>query len=92
MQGIEDIPAWLAAAWGINLVTAQVILSIAVIFAILLPVMLLSKNTTTQIIMFFIAECLLVGLGWLPFWILIGTIALMALAIAFLGSSAITGE
>ena len=44
MQGIEDIPEWLADAWLIDEAVAQVILSIVVIFTILLPVMYLSQG------------------------------------------------
>ena len=94
MQGIEEIPDWLADAWGINLTTAQVIISIIVIFAILLPTMYLARGqnaTTIYLIMFVLAECLLVGLGWMPFWILIATVGAMAIAIAVIGSDAITG-
>jgi hypothetical protein len=94
MQGVEDIPAWFADAWGINETTAQVILSIVVIFAMLLPVLYLNKGRgmTLPLLFFFLAECLLIGIGWMPFWILIGTVAMMAMAIAFLGSRVVTGE
>lgn len=95
MQGIEEIPEWLADAWGINETTAQVILSITVIFTILLPTMLLARGknaTTIYLIMLLLTECLLVGLGWMPFWILIATVAMLALAIASLGTGVVTGE
>ena len=95
MQGIEEIPDWLAGAWGINLGTAQVIISIIVIFAILLPTMYLARGnnaTTIYLIMIVIAECLLVGLGWMPFWILIATVGAMAIAIAFLGARVVSGD
>ena len=95
MQGIEEIPAWLADAWGINLGTAQVIISIIVIFAILLPTMYLARGnnaTTIYLVMILLAECLLVGLGWAPFWLLIASVAMMAIAIAILGADAITGD
>lgn len=93
MQGIEDIPEWLANAWLIDEAVAQVILSIIVIFTILLPVMYLSKgkNPTLYMIFAFLAECLLVGLGWMPFWILIATCCVMAIAVALLGSNAVLG-
>ena len=95
MQGIEEIPDWLSDAWGINLGTAQVIISIIVIFAMLLPTMYLARGknaTTIYLIMALLAECLLVGLGWMPFWVLIATVAMMAVAFALLGAKAVTGE
>lgn len=94
-MSLEDIPSVFAEAVGINEATAQVILSITIIFALLLPTMLLARGknaTTIYLIMLLLAECLLVGLGWMPFWILIGTVAMMAMAIAFLGARVVTGE
>jgi hypothetical protein len=94
-MGLEDIPQAFADAVGINLATAQVILSIAIIFALLLPTMLLARGknaTTIYLIMVFLAECLLVGLGWMPFWILIATVGMMAIAIASLGTGVVMGE
>jgi hypothetical protein len=93
-MGLEDIPSAFADAVGINEATAQVILSIAIIFAILLPTMLLARGknaTTIYLIMVFLGECLLVGLGWMPFWILIATVAVMAIAIALLGTRVVVG-
>ena len=46
---------------------------------------------TIWLIMVFIGECIVLGLGWLPFWILIMTIAVTVLAIAMVGSKAIGG-
>ena len=94
-MSLEDIPSAFADAVGINEGTAQVILSIIVIFALLLPTMLLARGknaTLIYLIMLLLAECLLVGLAWMPFWILIATVAMMALGIAILGSEAVTGE
>ena len=94
MQGIESLPSWLADAWDINLGTAQVIISIIVIFAILLPIMYLSKDKhqLPVIISLFFGEMLLVGLGWIPFWILIMTVAIVVMSIALLGTKMVTGE
>ncbi len=92
---MESIPADLADALGINEVTAHVILSIIVIFSILLPIMYLSRDknaVTLYLITFLLIECLLVGIGWMPFWILIATVAMMAIAIAFLGAKVVTGD
>ena len=94
MQSLEDIPAYFADFMGISLEAAQVILSIVVILAVLLPTMYLARGTraiTIEIVMLFLCECLLVGIGWLPFWILIATIAVMAIAIAMLGTKIVTG-
>ncbi len=87
-MSLEDIPQWLADAWDINLGTAQVIISIIVIFAILLPYLVLDHKKPSamiSLILLFLAECLLVGLGWLPFWVLIMSAVMGAFAVAFLG-------
>jgi len=78
----------------ISLEAAQMILSVTIILAVLLPTMYLTrgtKSTTIILIMFFLVESLLVGIGWLPFWILIATVAVLALAIASLGTKGVTG-
>ena len=88
------IKAGFADFVGTNEGTAQIILSVVVIFTILLPTMLLARGknaTTVWLIMTFLALVLLVGLGWVPFWILIATIALMAMSIAILGADTVTG-
>ena len=95
MQSLESIPAWFADAMDINLATAQTILSIVVLLTILLPTMYLSrgsKSTILELVMLFLTECLLVGIGWMPFWVLIATVAVMATAVAFLGTKLVTGE
>ena len=95
MQGLESIPVWFADAMDINLATAQTILSLVVLLAILLPTMYLSrgsKSTIIELVMLFLTECLLVGIGWMPFWVLIATVAVMAMAIALLGTKLVTGE
>jgi len=94
MQGLESIPTWFSDTMDITLEAAQIILSVAVILAVLLPTMYLSrgtKSTTIELIMFFLMESLLVGIGWLPFWVLIATVAVLALAIASLGTKVVTG-
>ena len=95
MQSLESIPVWFADAMDINLTTAQVILSLVILLTVLLPTMYLSrgsKSTTIELVMLFLVESMLVGIGWLPFWILIATIAVMAMAIALLGTKLVTGE
>lgn len=93
-SSIEDIPSLLADAWGITEASAQVLLSIVVILSVLLPVMILARGKnalTIYLIIAFLAECLLVGIGWLPFWVLIATVAIMAVAIALLGTRVVVG-
>jgi len=71
-----------------------VLLSIVVILSVLLPVMILARGKnalTIYLIIAFLVECLLVGIGWLPFWILIATVAIMAVAIALLGTRVVVG-
>ena len=94
MQSLESIPTWFSDTMNITLEAAQMILSVSVILAILLPTMYLARGTravTIEIVMLFLSECLLVGIGWLPFWILIATVAVMALAIASFGTKIVTG-
>lgn len=94
MQSIEDIPTWFSDFFGISLEAAQVILSIVVILAILLPTFYLARGTRAvliEVVLLFLTETVLVGIGWLPFWVLIGTVAIMAMAIALLGTKIITG-
>ena len=94
-MSLEDIPSAMAEFFGITEATAQVLLSISVLFAILLPTMLLARGknaTMIYLIMTLLAESLCVGLGWLPFWILIATVALMAFGVAVVGTDGIIGS
>jgi hypothetical protein len=50
-----------------------------------------TRAMAIEVIMIFLVEALLVGIGWLPFWLLIGTVAMMAIAIALLGTRVVTG-
>ena len=92
-MSLENIPSLVSSAWGITLASAQVLLSIVVMLAVLLPVMYLSKgkNTFSIVIVIFLVECLLVGITWLPFWVLIATVAVMAISIAMLGTDMVIG-
>lgn len=95
MQSLEDIPTWFSDTLNITLEAGQVILSVAVILTVLLPTMYLARGTraiTIEIVLLFLCECLLVGIGWLPFWILIATVAVLALAIASFGTKVVTGD
>ena len=93
-MSLEDIPQAFADYFDINLLSGQVILSIAVIFALLLPTMILTKGKapTIYLMVFLLAECLLVGLGWLNFWILIITIVVLVIGMAQFGAGIVTGD
>ena len=94
-MSLEDWPEALGTFFGINETTAALILSLSVIFAIVLPVMLLTMKqdnaVTIWLIFTFIGECVVLGLGWLPLWIMIMTIVITAIPIAMFGSRAIGG-
>ena len=93
-MSLEEIPSQFAGFFGITEASAQVILSIVLIFMALLPVMYLTKGKalTIYLIVFFLVETVCIGIGWMPYWVMIATVAMMAIALAFLGSEAITGE
>ena len=93
-MSLESIPTYFSDFLDITLAAGQAILSIVVILAVLLPTMYLSrgnKSTVIEIVMLFLTEAFLVGIGWLPFWLLIATVAMMALGVAILGTKAVTG-
>ncbi len=93
-MSLEDIPTYFSDFLDITLVAGQAILSIVVILAVLLPTMYLSrgnKSTVIEIVMLVLTESFLVGIGWLPFWLLIATVAVLAFGIATLGTKAVTG-
>lgn len=93
-MSLESIPTWFSDFSEISLEAAQVLLSMVVILAVLIPIMYLSRNNKGNlptILMFFLTEAFLVGIGWMPFWILIATVAVMAIAVAYLGTSVVTG-
>ena len=93
-MSLEDVPTWFSDTMGISLEAAQVILSIVVILAVLLPVFYLARGRRglmIELVLFFLTESFLIGIGWLPFWVMIAAIATMALAIALLGTRIVTG-
>lgn len=95
-MSLEDIPSAFADAVGINETSAGIILSITVIFALLLPTLYLGRNSKglpmISILVFFLAEAVVVGLGWLNAWVMVATVVLMAMGIALLGTKLVTGE
>ncbi|GAH47324.1 unnamed protein product [marine sediment metagenome] len=93
-MSLESIPTYFSDFLDITLEAGQALLSIVVILAVLLPTMYLSKgnkSVTIEIVMLVLTESFLVGIGWLSFWLLIATVAAMALAIATLGTKVVTG-
>lgn len=93
-MAFTDIPSYFATSTGMNEVSAQLILSIAIIFTILLPYLIVSKgkpNSLLALMLIFFGEAISLSLGWSPFWIMVALLALTAAGIAFLGSEAATG-
>jgi len=92
---VTEIPELLGDYLGVPTATAQVILSLVVFLMVLLPVMLLSrgkKSITVELVTIFLAECALVGIGWLPFWVLVMTAIIVALLWSKLGADLIGGD
>lgn len=95
MQSLEDVPTWFSTYFDISLEAGQAILSVAVILMVLVPVMIANRNRkgfVVEILLFFITEVILVGIDWLNVWVLVGTVGMMAIAIATLGTDMITGR
>ena len=95
MQSLESVPQWLASAWNIDLVSAQLILSFAVFTAFVFPILYLRKERSAfnvEIIAGVFSLALCVGLGWLHYWVLIVAIVFVALAAALLGTNVIFGR
>lgn len=94
MQSLEEIPELLGDYLGITEASAQILLSIIVLLAIVLPIFITMRDEraiTIAIIMLFMGVCFLVGIGWLDFWILIVVIMLIALGWAQIGAKGVTG-
>ncbi len=95
MQSLESIPTWFSDYLAISLAAGQAILSLIVILTAMIPILYLNrdrKGFIIELFVFFFMEVFLVGIGWLSFWILIATVALMAIGIATLGTGMITGD
>lgn len=94
-MSMTDVPSYFATATGLNVTTAQLFLSLMIIIGPLFAYLILShpkSSNGVSLILVFIAECLTVGLGWLPFWILIMTIFIVMLSVAMFGTDAIVGS
>lgn len=86
-MSLEDIPTGFATYFGITDASAQVILSLILIVAILAPIAYLTKaDKMVMLITIFFAEAFCVGITWLPFWFLIVTITIVAAGFATFGS------
>ena len=92
---VENIPTWLSDAWDISEDSAKVVLSIIVLLFVMLPTLYLARGkrgVLVEVVLLFFTMSFLVGIGWLPFWLLIAAVALMAAAIAMFGSELVTGD
>lgn len=92
-MSLESIPTYFSDFMDISLEAAQVILSIVVILAVLLPVLFLTKGKGIIIpaVMFVLTEAFLVGIGWLPSWLMIVTVVVIALVFARTTSVFVSG-
>lgn len=91
---ITNIPSYFADLTGMNETTAQLLLSIFIIFLLLLPYVILTKgepNPIVSLMLVFIGLSIALGLGWAPFWIMIMMIVILAAGIAWLGTRGVTG-
>jgi hypothetical protein len=93
MMSLESVPTYFSDFFDISVEAAEILLSVMVIMTILLPVLYLSRGRSNlpTILIFYLTEAFLVGIGWLDFWILITTIVLLAAAVATLGTKTVTG-
>ena len=93
-MSITDIPTYFSTTTGVNVTTAQLILSVFLIFCMLLPYVVLMKGKPAPLptlIILFLGESISLGLGWSPFWIMLMFLVLTAFAIATLGAKGVTG-
>ena len=94
MQALSDIPQWFADYFSISLGAGQSILSIVVMLIVLLPTLLLANERNSNVAILFMGFLTMAGLvaiGWMPSWLLIASILIMAAGVAMLGSKAVVG-
>jgi asparagine N-glycosylation enzyme membrane subunit Stt3 len=95
MQSLESIPTWFADYLDISLEAGQAILSIVVVSIVLLPYFYLSRgkdsNNLIPTAIFFLLSAFLVGIGWLPFWLLVFEITVVCLGVAVFGRKIVGG-
>jgi len=93
-MSLEDIPTYLSEITGMNETTAQLILSIFIVFLLLLPYIILTRgnpNPIVSLMLVFIGLSIALGLGWAPFWIMIMMIVVLVAGVAMLGTKGVTG-
>jgi len=93
-MSITDIPAYFSEITGMNETTAQLLLSIFIVFLLLLPYIILTKgnpNPIVSLMLVFIGLSIALGLGWAPFWIMIMMIVVLVAGVAMLGTKGVTG-
>ena len=94
IMSITDIPSYFAVLTGMNETTAQLLLSVFIIFLFLLPYIVLTKgqpNPIVSLMLIFIGLSIALGLGWAPFWIMIMMIVVLVAGVAYLGTKGVTG-
>lgn len=94
LQSLESVPTWFSDYFDISLEAGQSVLSLIVILSVLLPIMYFNRERqgfTIEIIMILLLEAFLVGIGWLPFWLLITTVAVLSIAVAKVMSEVVSG-
>jgi len=93
-MSITDIPAYFSEITGMNETTAQLILSIFIVFLLLLPYIILTRgnpNPIVSLMLVFIGLSIALGLGWAPFWIMIMMIVVLVAGVAMIGTKGVTG-
>jgi len=93
-MSITDIPAYFSEITGMNETTAQLILSIFIVFLLLLPYIILTRgnpNPIVSLMLVFIGLSIALGLGWAPFWIMIMMLVILVAGVAFVGTKGATG-
>lgn len=93
-MSITDIPAYFSEITGMNETTAQLLLSIFIVFLLLLPYIILTRgnpNPIVSLMLVFIGLSIALGLGWAPFWIMIMMIVVLVAGVAMLGTKGVTG-
>ena len=91
---VTDIPSYFADLTGMNETTAQLILSVFIIFLFLLPYIVLTKgqpNPIVSLMLIFIGLSIALGLGWAPFWIMIMMLVILVAGVAYLGTRGVIG-
>lgn len=93
-MSLTAIPSYLSDNLNIPFAAAQTLLSMVVICAVIFPILYFNrerKGFAIEIFVFLLLEGVLVGIGWLNFWFLAATVALMAMTIGYFGSQIVTG-